>query len=84
MSASVGTAAWQGHAMRAARRSIESHARRLQQARSYRGRELAHGWGQRWFGPPTEVEKPPRPPKKTPQERPASFGFATASERFVV
>ena len=52
--------AWQGHAMRAARKSIDSHAQRIAKARGYRGREIPGGWGKRWFGPSTEVDKQPR------------------------
>ena len=52
-----GSGAWQGHAMRAARRSIDSHASRLRQARGYRGRELPQGWGKRLYGPSTELER---------------------------
>lgn len=80
-SESAQSKAWQGHAMRAARRSIDSHANRLMQARSYRGRELPHGWGGRWFGPSTEADKGEGGTGTTDGREP--HGFSSASERFM-
>jgi hypothetical protein len=70
------------HARAISRRSLLDHARRMNGARQYRGRELP-GWGGRWYGPPTEADM--HTVEGSSMRRQAeTTAFARSSERFTM